>query len=95
MEAAPDLGLSVRVGCHTGEIELAGPAVRGIAVHVGARVCSTAEPGDVLVSSTVRDLVAGSGLEFLDRGPHELKGVPEPVRLFVAAVASGSAASVS
>jgi class 3 adenylate cyclase len=76
------LGLEVRAGLHTGEVELAGDAVRGIAVHTGARVASLAGPGEVLVSSTVRDLVAGSGLEFQDRGEHELKGIAEPKRLF-------------
>ncbi|MBD0329870.1 MAG: adenylate/guanylate cyclase domain-containing protein [Thermoleophilia bacterium] len=71
-----ELGLELRSGVHTGEVELAGDAMRGIAVHVGARVAALAQPGDVLVSSTVRDLVAGSGLAFEPRGEHELKGVP-------------------
>jgi DNA-binding SARP family transcriptional activator/class 3 adenylate cyclase/alpha-beta hydrolase superfamily lysophospholipase len=70
------LGLSVRVGLHTGEVELANGDVRGIAVHIGARVAAEARPGEVLVSRTVSDLVAGSGLEFEYRGRHELKGVP-------------------
>ena len=56
--------------------------VGGIAVHIGARVSSIAAPGEVLVSSTVRDLVAGAGIDFVDRGEHELKGIPEPWRLF-------------
>ena len=77
-------GLLVRSGCHTGEIELAGDEVRGLAVHIGARIASRAEPGEVLVSGTVHDLVAGSGLEFGDRGEHELKGVPGAWRLYVA-----------
>src|SRR5439155_1308531 len=67
-DAVGALGLEVRAGLHTGEVELAGDAVRGIAVHVGARVTAEAEPGEILVSSTVRDLVAGSGLEFDNRG---------------------------
>src|SRR5207237_1265209 len=75
--AVRELGLEVRAGLHTGECELAGDAVRGIAVHTGARVAAVAAPGEVLVTSTVRDLVAGSGLDFESRGEHELKGVPE------------------
>jgi class 3 adenylate cyclase len=81
-QAMQDLGLQVRVGLHTGEIELEGDAVRGIAVHIGARVASLAGPGEVLVSNTVKDLVAGSGLTFEDRGEHELKGVPDRWRLY-------------
>jgi class 3 adenylate cyclase len=70
------LGFYVRVGVHTGEVELDGAAVRGLAVHIGARVAAEADPGDVLVTSTVRDLVVGSGLVFADRGRRSLKGVP-------------------
>jgi len=81
-EAVKPLGLEVRAGCHTGEIELMGADVGGIAVHIGARVGALAGPSEVLVSSTVKDLVAGSGLVFEDRGEHELKGVPEPWRLY-------------
>jgi class 3 adenylate cyclase len=81
-DAVRSLGLEVRAGLHTGEVELAGDTVRGIAVHIGARVAAEAGPGEILVSSTVRDLVAGSGLEFDDRGEHELKGVPDSKRLF-------------
>jgi class 3 adenylate cyclase len=81
-EAVKPLGLEVRAGCHTGEIELTGADVGGIAVHIGARVGALAGPSEVLVSSTVKDLVAGSGLVFEDRGEHELKGVPEPWRLY-------------
>jgi class 3 adenylate cyclase/alpha-beta hydrolase superfamily lysophospholipase len=81
-QAVRSLGLEVRVGLHTGEIELEGDAVRGIAVHIGARVASLAGPGEVLVSSTVKDLVAGSGLTFEDAGEHELKGVPDRWRLY-------------
>ncbi len=75
-ETAP-LGLRLRAGIHTGEVERAGGAVRGIAVHTAARIAGLASPGDVLVSSTVKDLVAGSGLVFQDRGLQVLKGVPE------------------
>jgi class 3 adenylate cyclase len=77
------LGLQVRTGLHTGECELAGDNVVGIAVHIGARVASVAGPDEVLVSSTVKDLVAGAGLRFGDRGEHRLKGVPGEWRLFV------------
>jgi class 3 adenylate cyclase len=76
------LGLEIRAGLHTGELELDGSEIRGIAVHTGARVAAKAGPGEVLTSSTVRDLVVGSGLEFEDRGAHELKGVPGEWRLF-------------
>ncbi|MBA2327568.1 MAG: alpha/beta fold hydrolase [Actinobacteria bacterium] len=75
-EEARRLGLAVRAGVHTGECELRGDDLAGIAVHIGARVASLAGPGEVFVTSTVRDLVAGSGIEFADRGRHELKGVP-------------------
>jgi class 3 adenylate cyclase len=81
-EAVEPLGLQVRVGIHAGEVELDGPAVRGIAVHIGARVAGKATADEVLVSSTVRDLVAGSGLEFEDRGSASLKGVPGEWRLY-------------
>jgi pimeloyl-ACP methyl ester carboxylesterase len=81
-DAARRLGLQIRFGLHTGELELQGSEIRGIAVHTGARVVGKAGPGEVLASSTVRDLVAGSGLEFEDRGSHELKGVPGEWRLF-------------
>lgn len=70
-----DLGIELRCGIHTGECEIRGDKIAGLAVHVGARVASQANAGEVLVSSTVRDLVAGSGIEFEDRGEHELKGV--------------------
>jgi class 3 adenylate cyclase len=76
------LGLEIRAGLHTGEVELADGGIRGIAVHTGARVAAEASPGEVLVSSTVRDLVAGSGIAFADRGLHTLRGVSEPWRLF-------------
>jgi class 3 adenylate cyclase len=71
-----DLGLEVRAGVHSGECELRGDDLAGIAVHIGARVASLAGPGEVLVTSTVRDLVNGSGIDFVDRGAHALKGVP-------------------
>jgi class 3 adenylate cyclase len=83
-EAVRPLGLEVRAGCHTGEIELLGADVGGIAVHIGARVAALAGPSEVLVSSTVKDLVAGSGLVFSDRGEHELKGVPGRWSLYAA-----------
>ena len=82
VESVRDLGLEVRAGLHTGEVELAGHAVRGIAVHTGARVASAAGAGEVLVSQTVKDLVAGSGIEFEDRGAHDLKGIPGEWRLY-------------
>jgi pimeloyl-ACP methyl ester carboxylesterase len=81
-DAGRALGLQIRFGLHTGELELAGTEVRGIAVHTGARVAAKAGPGEVLASSTVKDLVAGSGLEFEDRGSHELKGVPGEWQLY-------------
>ena len=83
-EDARTLGIDVRVGLHTGEVELDGQAVRGIAVHIGARIGAKAEPGQVLVSSTVKDLVAGSGLAFEDHGEQELKGVPGAWHLYAA-----------
>jgi class 3 adenylate cyclase len=81
-EKVRQLGLEVRTGLHTGECELTGGRVSGIAVHIGARVASAANPAEVLVSSTVKDLVAGSGIQFADRGMHTLKGVPGEWRLF-------------
>ena len=81
-EAVRTLGIEVRAGLHTGEVELMGEDIGGIAVHIGARVSSVAGPREVLVSSTVKDLVAGSGIRFEDRGLHELKGVPDHWHLF-------------
>jgi len=81
-EAVRPLGVTVRAGVHTGECEVLGSKLAGIAVHIGARVASVAGPDEVLVSSTVRDLVAGSGLAFADRGLHTLKGVPGDWHLF-------------
>jgi class 3 adenylate cyclase len=78
-------GLAVRTGIHTGECEVIGDDVAGLAVHIGARIGACAESGEVRVSQTVRDLVAGSGIEFSDRGLHELKGVPGEWRLFAIA----------
>jgi class 3 adenylate cyclase len=80
--AVRQLGVEVRVGLHTGEVKLVGDDVGGIAVHIGARINALAGPGEVLVSSTVKDLVAGSGIEFTDHGAHTLKGVPGEWRLF-------------
>ena len=83
-EAVRGLGVEIRAGIHTGECQLDGGKVRGIAVHTGARIAALAGPGEVLISHTVKDLVAGSGLEFEDRGVHELKGVPGEWRVYAA-----------
>ncbi len=88
-ESVGQLGLAIRAGLHTGECEMMGEDIGGIAVHIGARVAAKAAPGEVLVSSTVKDLVAGSGLQFEDRGSHALKGVPEEWRLFAVERDSG------
>ncbi|HXX85030.1 MAG TPA: adenylate/guanylate cyclase domain-containing protein [Casimicrobiaceae bacterium] len=82
VDAVSALGLKLRAGLHTGECERAGGGLTGIAVHTGARIAATANAGEVIVSSTVRDLVAGSGLGFVDRGVHRLKGIDTPLRLF-------------
>jgi class 3 adenylate cyclase len=87
-DKAEDMGLEIRAGLHTGECVVRGDDLAGIAVHIGARVGSLAGPSEVLVTSTVRDLVTGSGVEFHDRGRHELKGVPGEWQLL--AVAQGS-----
>jgi class 3 adenylate cyclase len=76
------LGLDLYFGLHTGECEVRGDDLSGLAVHIAARVASLAGPGEVLVSRTVADLVAGSGIDFVDRGEHELKGVPGIWRLY-------------
>jgi class 3 adenylate cyclase len=81
-DAVADLGIEIRAGLHTGEVEVLTEGLAGVAVHIGQRVLAEAEPGEVLVSSTVRDLTVGSGLEFEDRGLHALKGVPDEWRLF-------------
>jgi class 3 adenylate cyclase len=77
-----ELGLEIRAGVHVGEIEVLPDDIAGLAVHLGARVSALAGPGEVLVSSTVKDLVVGSGIGFDDRGSHVLKGVPGEWRLF-------------
>jgi class 3 adenylate cyclase len=82
VDAVRALGLRIRAGLHTGECELVGSDVAGIAVHIGARVMATAGADEVLASSTVKDLVVGSGLRFCDRGLHSLKGVPDEWRLY-------------
>jgi pimeloyl-ACP methyl ester carboxylesterase/class 3 adenylate cyclase len=82
LDALERIGIGARSGLHTGEVEVVGDNIAGIAVHIGARVAAEAGLGEVLVSSTVRDLVAGSGIEFEDRGLHELKGLDEPRRLY-------------
>jgi len=79
------IGVEVRAGLHTGECEVSDGKIVGIAVSIGARISSLARPGEVLVSSTVKDLVAGSGLRFEDRGEHQLKGIPEAWRVFALA----------
>jgi class 3 adenylate cyclase len=84
-DAVQSLGIEVGAGLHTGECEIRGDDIVGIAVHIGARVSALAGPNDVLMSSTLRDLVIGSGLEFEDRGTHELKGVPGEWHLFAVA----------
>lgn len=83
-DAVEPFGIKLRAGLHTGEIELHDDTIAGIGVHIAARVASLAGPGEVLVSRTVKDLVAGSGITFADRGTHELKGVPEPWQVFAA-----------
>jgi class 3 adenylate cyclase len=89
--ALQPLGIQLRAGLHTGECEVMGDKFSGIAVHIGARVAARAAPGEVLVSGTVKDLVAGSGLAFEDRGMQVLKGVPGEWRLFAVAHAEGAA----
>ena len=84
-EGVQGLGVEIRDGVHTGEIELRGNEVTGLAVHIGARVVALADAGEVLVSRTVKDLVVGSGIEFSDRGAHELKGVPDTWQLYAVA----------
>lgn len=85
VEATRGLGIEIRAGLHTGEIELDGDSVTGIGVHIGARVAALARGGETLVSRTVKDLVSGSGLRFEDRGSHLLKGVPDAWQLYAAA----------
>jgi class 3 adenylate cyclase len=84
-DAVRSLGIDLRAGLHSGEIELRGDDVAGLAVHIGARVSALAGAGEVFVSSTVKDLVAGSGIDFEDRGEHELKGVPGSWKVYAVA----------
>ena len=84
-QAAHELGIEVRAGLHTGECEVRGDDLAGLTVHVAARIEPLAAPGEVLVSTTVKDLVAGSGIEFVDKGEHQLKGIPTTWRLFAVA----------
>lgn len=79
---AQRLGISVRAGLHTGEVEAMGDRISGICVHIGARVAAMAGAGEVLVTGTVKDVVTGSGIQFGDRGRHELRGVPGQWQLF-------------
>jgi class 3 adenylate cyclase len=92
--AVGDLGLDLRAGVHTGEVELVGSKVEGIAVHIGARIAAEARPCEVLVSSTVRDLAAGSAIDFEERGVRALKGVPGEWRLFAARLSERAAIRV-
>jgi class 3 adenylate cyclase len=85
LDSSEEEGVRVRAGVHTGECEVMGDDIGGIAVHIAARVSALAGPSEVLVSRTVKDLVAGSGLEFAERGAHELKGVPDTWELYAAA----------
>jgi class 3 adenylate cyclase len=89
-EAVRPLGIELRAGIHTGECEVLGDQLAGIAVHIGARVAALAAPGEVLVSRTVKDLVAGSGIELQDRGAHALKGIPDEQQLFAVRLGGGS-----
>ena len=82
-DALSGIGLAIRAGVHTGEVEVRGQNIGGLAVHIGARVAATANSGEIVVSSTVKELMAGSELMFVDRGEHELKGVPGTWRLYV------------
>jgi class 3 adenylate cyclase/pimeloyl-ACP methyl ester carboxylesterase len=90
VSAVEELGLDIRAGIHTGEVEVIGGRIEGIAVHIGARIADEAGPCEVLVSSIVRDLAAGSGIDFEDRGIHSLRGVPGDWRLFAARLSDRS-----
>jgi class 3 adenylate cyclase len=81
-EAVRTLGLEIRAGLHAGEYKVSGPEVFGLALHIGARVAAKARPGEVLVSSAVKDLMSQSEVRFKDRGVHQLKGVPKRWRLY-------------
>lgn len=89
VQSAPELGLTVRAGLHTGECDLDGQSVTGLAVHVAARIVALAEPGEVLVSTTVRDLAASNDFRFTPRGTHSLKGVPRRWRVYAARPVTG------
>ena len=91
IEAVRALGFEIRAGVHTGEVEADGARVRGVAVHLGARIAAEARASQVLVSSTVRDLTAGSGLTFEDAGEHRLKGFEQPWQLYVASTSANPA----
>lgn len=82
IEATASTGLELRIGLHTGECEVRGEDLGGLSVHIAARVAALADPGEILVSGTVKDLVIGSEIEFVDRGERELKGVPGTWKLF-------------
>lgn len=82
IDGARELGVEIRAGLHTGECEIRGEETEGVAVHLAARIAALADPGEVLVSRTVRDLVAGSGLKFIDRGTHKPRGFPEEWQVF-------------
>ena len=84
VDGVRSLGLAVRAGVHTGECEIVNGKPGGLAVNIGARIAALAQPSEVLVSETVRNLVAGSGMAFDDRGSHELKGVPDEWRIWAA-----------
>jgi class 3 adenylate cyclase len=90
VDAVDELGLEIRAGIHTGEVEVINNRVEGIAVHIGARIAAEAKPCEVLVSSIVRDLAAGSGIDFEDRGKHDLKGVPGESHLYAARISDRS-----
>jgi class 3 adenylate cyclase len=90
VESVRQLGLEVRAGLHTGECEVVGDKIAGIAVNIGARIAAQAGPGEVLVSSTVKDLVAGSELQFDDRGSTELKGIPGTWHLYLSRPPTGA-----
>jgi class 3 adenylate cyclase len=87
VDSVRDLGIEIRAGLHTGECEKLDGKVGGIAVHIGARVAANARPGEIVVSRTVRDLVAGSGIEFRERGSATLKGIPGEWELYAVAPA--------
>jgi class 3 adenylate cyclase len=93
VDDADDLGLRLRAGLHTGECERIGDDVGGMAVNIGARISALAGPGEVLLSSTVRDLVVGSNLRFAERGVHQLKGVPGDWALYALSTEDGSEAA--